>query len=135
MWKSAIARAGSGSTVTSQGPIQSSAAKASATPASRLTRLPPGSRRPAPSSLAAPSSTRLTAAPRFAPSTRANAACGGTTPLAARVMISRMMATLECAAQVSKAASNTAMTGSVATLPSSIHRLGTSSYGVNRSSS
>ena len=44
------------------------------------------------------------------------------------------MATLECAAQVSPAASNTSISGSVVTVPSSIRRLGASSYGVTSAS-
>ena len=76
----------------------------------------------------------MIALPRLAPSTSAKAASGGTTPLAASDITSSTTATLECAAQVNAAATTMAISGSVAMLPSSSRRLGTSSNGVTRPS-
>ena len=67
----------------------------------------------------------------MAPSTKAKAACGGTTPWAASDIVRSTVATLECAAQVIAAAMITSMIGCVAIVPISRRRLGTSSKGVS----
>ena len=127
VWKSATARPASGSIATTHGPTQFSSASPSATPTSRFSRLPTGTRFAAGSPPGAPSSSGLSAEPRLAPSTRAKAACGGTTPCVANDIVNSTVATLECAAQVIAAAMITSMTGCVATAPIKRRRLGTSS--------
>ena len=127
MWKSATAREAFGSNATSQGPIIPSSASPRTQPTARFKRLPIGSRLAAGSPFDPASNSGFKAVPRLAPRTSAKAACGGTTPCAAKDMISSTTATLECAAQVDAAATITAITGTVAIAPSSSRRLGTSS--------
>ena len=112
-----------------------SRASATATPTTRLTRLPIGSRFAAGSSPAAPSRQGLTALPRLAPSTSANAASGVTMPRAAKLITSSTTATEECAAQVRIAARITSTSGCAAAAPSSRLKLGTFSKAVNSDSS
>src|SRR5207302_7228253 len=65
--------------------------------------------------------------PRLAPSTSAKAACGGTTPFAAKAAVNNIVATLECAAQVKAAARMMSIIGCIAIAPIRSRRLGTSS--------
>src|SRR5579863_7102080 len=84
VWKSATARALSGSRIASRRPIGWRIASPMTTPTARLMRLPTGRRLATGSFPDAPSRTGLIAEPRLTPRTRAMAASGGTTPLLAR---------------------------------------------------
>ena len=70
-------------------------------------------RRWAGSSPPGPSITGVTAEPMLAPSTRAKAAAGGTTPLVASDMVSSTMATEEWVAQAARAPISTLASGTV----------------------
>ncbi len=108
-------------------PIGVRSGNAMAAPTRRVTTFPTTTRRPAASPPRAPSMSGLSAVPMFAPMIRASAALRGMTPFSVKDITSSATATLEWAAQASKAPKATEIRRSVAIAPMRILRLGTSS--------
>ena len=113
MWKLATWRPGSDSSAGSHCVASGSSASAPSATDSLHSRLAKGARRAA-GGMRSVSTTATSAPPTLAPSTRAKARLVGTTPAMASDTTSRIIATEECAAQVSRAPRKSASSGSPA---------------------